>query len=89
MEVPQRLRASKNWIGGGGRQGFVLPFLEGERELGIGGVPVRENVANAIKCQICNGESTKLWHCPWLRNGPISYRYEITVLMETGLPDPC
>ena len=46
-----------------------------------------EDVANAIKCQICNGESTKLWHCPWLRNGPISYRYEVTVLMETGLPD--
>lgn len=59
MEVPQRLRASKNWIGGGGRQGFVLPFLEGERELGIGGVPVRENVANAIKCQICNGEKAR------------------------------
>ena len=55
--------------------------------LGLGGVSVREDVANAIKWQICNGESTKLWHCPWLRNGPISYRYEVTVLMETGLPD--
>lgn len=48
---------------------------------------IREDVANAIKCQICNGESTKLWHCPWLRNGPISYRYEVTVLMETEIPD--
>jgi len=55
--------------------------------LSLGGVSVREDVANAIKCQILNGESTKLWHCPWLRNGPISYRYEVTVLMETGLPD--
>lgn len=55
--------------------------------LSLGGVSVREDVANAIKCQICNGESTKLWHCPWLRNGPISYRYEVTVLMERGLPD--
>ena len=34
-----------------------------------------------------NGESTKLWHCPWLRNGSISYRYEVTVIRETGLPD--
>lgn len=59
---------------------------------GLGGVSVRGDVANAIKCKICNGENTKLWHClllllKGLRNGPISYRYEVTVLMETGLPD--
>lgn len=44
-------------------------------------------MANAIKFQILNGESTKLWHCPWLRNGPISYRYEVTLIRERGLPD--
>lgn len=44
-------------------------------------------MANARKSQIYNGESTKLWHCPWLRNGPISYRYEVTVIREKGLPD--
>ena len=55
--------------------------------LGLGGVSVREDVANAVKCKICNGENTKLWHCPWLRNGPISYRYEVTVIRERGPPD--
>lgn len=55
-------------------------------DLSLGGVSVREDVANTIKCQICNGESTKLWHCPWLRNGPISYRYEVTVKRSPG---PC
>jgi hypothetical protein len=27
--------------------------------LSLGGVSVRENVANAIKCQICNGEKAR------------------------------
>lgn len=42
---------------------------------------VRFVMAKARSCGIAYKTSQGL------RNGPISYRYEVTVLMETGLPD--